>query len=249
MKKWNEIAWGSILFLYGLTVLAILVLRHGSLGIGTIALTAVAAFCVLGFGLLPLLLRGRSGFSPDRGFVLFLFPLALLVLTAATPGPPGISGIVLSPPGGSRGAAYASPGSPAVKDPDVDAFVARLLDEEDPIVFDETSYFHLHDALTRFPELAAGRGVRIDGFLSLGGPEGPMIGRYLLWCCGSDAVFLGMSLDGELPTVPEGTWLVVTGRLSMSVGRERGNLIRRSVISVEETRIIDEPEFVYILPF
>jgi uncharacterized repeat protein (TIGR03943 family) len=240
MRRRNEIVWGSILFLYGLTVLAILVLRGGSLGIGTVALTAVAAFCILAFGSLSLLRSGRGSFEPDRGFVVFLFPLVLLVLTAATPAAPAVGG---------SGTVAPSPGRSDEQAPKIDDFAARVLSQEGPIEFDETSYLHLHDALTGNPELGDGREVRIDGFLSLNGPEGPIIGRYLLWCCGSDAVFLGMALDGELPAVPEGTWIEVSGRLSTTVATEGGSMVQRPVIFVEETRILEEPDFVYVLPF
>ncbi|MFP4432521.1 MAG: hypothetical protein ACLFPV_14815 [Spirochaetaceae bacterium] len=240
MIRRNEIVWGSILFVYGLTVLVILVLRRGSLGTGAVGLTAAAALCVLAFGLLTILRPGKSSFAADRGFVVFLFPLVLLVLTAATPGAPAV---------GSGSAAVPPSGLSDVNAPEIDDFDARLLSQEGPIEFDEKSYFHLHDALTGNPELGDGRQVQIDGFLSLSNPEGPTIGRYLLWCCASDAVFLGMALDGEVPAVPEGTWLEVSGRLSTTVAREGSGMVQRPVILVEETRILEEPDFVYVLPF
>ena len=240
MTKRNNIVWGAILVIYGLTVPAILVLGRGSLGVGAVALTAAAALCILAFGLLTLLGPGRGSFEPDRGFVVFLFPLVLLVLTAATPGAPAVGGRGTMPPSTGRSDEQA---------PKIDDVAARLLDEDGPIVFDSASYFHLHEALTSSPEIGDGREVRIDGFLSLGGAEGPMIGRYLLWCCGSDAVFLGTALDGELPAVPEGTWLEVSGRLSTTVAREGGSMVQRPVVFVEETRILEEPDFVYVLPF
>lgn len=228
MKRRSEVIWGSILLLYGLLVLGSLLSFGAGSGIGAFAATAVSGIVLLLLGVLQLSRRIASSFEPRRGFVIFLIPLVILVLTVASPG------------------AVDAVATHARHDEETER---RLLEGDGPLVFNETNYFRLYDVLTAHPELALGREVRIDGFLSRSGPDGPTIGRYLLWCCGSDAVYLGVPLQGSLPAVSEETWIEVYGTVSQTVISDGGGLVPQPVISVEEARVIDEPTFSYVLPF
>lgn len=242
MNVKSNIIWGVALLIFGGLVLVALATGYRNAGVWTFIVTSVSALAVLMLGLLSLIHRSPINLQSHRGFVVFLIPIGFATFTAASPNRlPGAP----SP--------FASPSAVSVPRPEdsglpMDEFSARLLEDDGPLVFDANNYFHLYDVLSTYPEAAAGREVRIDGFLSRS-DEGPMIGRYLLWCCGSDATYLGIHLDGDLGAVQEGTWLEIAGTLEHAPTSERGRLVQQPVIEVKESRRVDEPEFVYVLPF
>jgi uncharacterized repeat protein (TIGR03943 family) len=242
MKVGNNIIWGAGLLVFGALALVALATGYQNAEGWTFIVTAISALTLLMLGLLSLMLKSPLGLRFHRGFVVFLIPIGFAVLTAASPSRiPGAPSPVASP-------SASSVPRPQGGDLPMDEFSARLLENDGPLVFDSNNYFHLHDVLTTHPEAAAGREVQIDGFLSRS-DEGAMIGRYLLWCCGSDASYLGISLEGDLKGIQEGTWLEVSGTLGQAPSSEDGRLVQKPVIYVDESRRIEEPEFVYVLPF
>lgn len=260
MRNRRDVMWASILILYGVVVLIALVGGGASRSMVTTTLAAIAAFVLMGTGLLLLAtVRRRHNDSgakplldPRRGFVVFIVPLVFLLLTAALPGPgftPAFGGLPPPDLAGQISAGGVTSERPTLP---LDGFALRLLEGEGPLVFNEANYFHLHDVLMTHPEMVAGREVRLDGFVARAGQADAsevMVGRYLLWCCGSDAVYLGMPLRGDLTGVADGSWIEVVGTLEVSITSVGGRLTPQPRVVVTATRDVAEPEFTYVLPF
>ncbi len=124
-----------------------------------------------------------------------------------------------------------------------------------PVVLSDDRFYAFYTHLYEEPETFLDREVRFEGFVFREphyADDEFVVARYFMWCCGSDAVMIGLAArlaEQELPD--EDTWIEVVGRLT-SVDRyfaEDDETRTIPLVEVEMMRQTVRPQFEYILPY
>lgn len=184
----------------------------------------------------------------DRGIVVFFLPLVVL-------------GVSLVAAGASLGELRATRALAAMnRDSFVDSITfdpgsSAEIPDIGPIVLSDDRFYAFYTLLYEEPETFLDREIRFEGFVFREphyADDEFVVARYFMWCCGSDAVMIGLAArlaERELPD--EDTWVEVVGRLT-SVDRyfaEDDETRTIPLVELELLRQTVRPRFEYILPY
>ncbi|RZU73495.1 putative repeat protein (TIGR03943 family) [Micromonospora kangleipakensis] len=162
--------------------------------------------------------HGRSG--PMVGWLLLLPAIALLFVV-----PPALGADTASRAGSAltdnRDVAYPPlpPGDPAD---------LTLLDYGYRAVYDKG-------------RTLSGRRIKLTGFLATGPDGQPMLVRIVLSCCAADGVPIKIGLRGDVPGVPDNTWMRAIGRWIPHTAKDPVNDADVPYFQVEDWQKITAP--------
>jgi putative membrane protein len=135
--------------------------------------------------------------------------------------------------------------------PDTDIESEPVLEARgnDPVVISEENYYSVISDMFNFPDLYAGKHIRISGMIvHKNHPKDPSdcaVMRMMMVCCAADLVPVGLTCRFDhASSIPQRSWHHIEGKISAAV-RDNDTI---PVIMVEKMSDIPEPKDRYIYP-